>query len=281
MIRSMKKRLLLAILMTSLLIPCGCEKETANEKISAQEETVSTKTAESSVESTTEDKESNATVVDVDSDASDTASDDQSEGVVSEGSDCFVNDLEVAEEASQILIVSATGNSAVLTLYNKNEEGLFEETLSADASIGKNGIGKTKEGDKKTPKGKYAFTMAFGLKDDPGSQIPYTKLNDSHYWIDDSNSKYYNQFVSTKEVKKDWSSAEDLYHSGSSYNYALAINYNEANVPGLGSAIFMHCRPTGGLGCIAVDESVMKRLLKEITPECILIIDTPEALDSY
>lgn len=244
--------------MTSLLIPCGCEKESTRANVESLEQ-------ESSV--TAENK--------------DDSYDETTEKVESDASDCFVNDLEVAKETSQILIVSATGNSAVLTLYNKNEDDLFEETLSADASIGKNGIGKTKEGDKKTPKGKYAFTMAFGLKDNPGSRIPYTKLNDSHYWVDDSNSKYYNQFVSTKEVKKDWSSAEDLYHSGSSYNYALAINYNEANVPGLGSAIFMHCRPTGGLGCIAVDESVMKRLLKEITPECILIIDTPEALDSY
>ena len=262
MIQTMKKRLLLPILILSLSVFCGCEKETPD--VLGVEEFTDT-FSDANTEKTEEAVPEIATTGEV---ASDTAS-------------SFVNDLEVAKESSQIMIVSATGDSAVLTLYNKNEEGCFEEVLSADASIGEKGIGKAKEGDKKTPKGKYAFTMAFGLKEDPGSQIPYTQVNASHYWVDDSSSKYYNQFVSMKSVKKDWSSAEDLYHSGSSYNYAMAINYNESCAPKVGSAIFLHCRPTGGAGCIAVDESVMKRLVKETTPECILIIDTPEAIDTY
>ncbi len=195
--------------------------------------------------------------------------------------DDFVNDLSIAGESSQIMTVAATGSSAVLKLHNKNADGYFEEVLSTNASIGKNGIGKTKEGDKKTPTGKYSFIKAFGIKDNPGSQIAYTKVNSTHFWVDDSNSSYYNQFVSTDDVTKDWSSAENLSATSPSYNYALAINYNSSCVPGKGSAIFIHCKPTGGAGCIAVEESVMKRLVQETTPGCILLIDTPEGLKNY
>ena len=55
----------------------------------------------------------------------------------------------------------------------------------------------------------------------------------------------------------DWDSAEHILKVGKSYNYVLATNYNESCIPGLGSAIFMHCQPTGGAGCVAVSEEAM------------------------
>ena len=72
----------------------------------------------------------------------------------------------------------------------------------------KKGIGKTKEGDGKTPIGSYGFSMAFGTCEAPaGITIPYTLVNSTHWVVCDSKSKYYNKFVSTKEIKKDWNEA--------------------------------------------------------------------------
>ena len=116
--------------------------------------------------------------------------------------------------------------------------------------------------------------MGFGLKQPGSVNLPYTRVDSNCFWVDDPASKYYNKFVSLGSVEKDWNSAESLAGSGSSYNYALAINYNAECIPGKGSAIFLHCLPTGGAGCIAVSEDAMVRLLKETTPNCLLIIDS-------
>ena len=68
---------------------------------------------------------------------------------------------------------------------------------------GKNGAtGDKKEGDKKTPLGTYRFTMAFGVKENPGSILPYHQLTDTDYWVDDPGSSHYNQLVDSSSTKK-------------------------------------------------------------------------------
>ncbi len=193
----------------------------------------------------------------------------------------WVADLNIAQSANQIIVVSASGSSATVSMHNKNADGTWTEILSTPASIGRNGIGKTSEGDGKTPVGVYSFMFGFGIKSNPGTAMSYTQVDDSYYWVDDVNSAYYNQFVSTNNVTQDWTSAEHLLSAGSSYHYALAINYNEACTPGVGSAIFMHCKPTGGAGCIAVSESSMVSILKSVQPGCVLIIDSASNVWNY
>lgn len=193
----------------------------------------------------------------------------------------WVANLKVAEETNQILAVVAKDNFATVSLHEKNKDGIWIESFSTQASIGKNGIGKTREGDGKTPTGIYHFTFAFGIKENPGANFEYIEVDDSHYWVDDSNSKYYNQFVSTKDVEKDWDSAEHILSEEGSYNYVLATDYNAECKPGEGSAIFMHCTPTGGAGCIAVSEESMIAILERISPDCVLIIDDETNIYSY
>ncbi len=190
----------------------------------------------------------------------------------------WVGSLAAAENERQIMVVAATGSSAVLSLHNKEDGENWREIFSTGASIGKNGIGKSKEGDQKTPRGNYRFTMGFGIKKPENVNLPYTVVDENSFWVDDPSSGYYNRFVSLGNVEKDWNSAESLAGSGRSYNYALAINYNESCIPGKGSAIFLHCLPTGGAGCIAVSEDAMVRILKETLPDCLLIIDSASNL---
>jgi len=193
----------------------------------------------------------------------------------------WVANLRVAEETNQILVVAAKGDSAEVSLHEKDDKGIWKEVLSTEADIGRNGIGKTKEGDGKTPTGVYNFTFAFGIKDNPGTNFEYVEVDDSHYWVDDSSSKYYNQFVSIKDVEKDWDSAEHIMSAEESYHYVLATDYNAKCEPGVGSAIFMHCTPTGGAGCIAISEESMVDILRSIKQDCVLIIDDEVNIYSY
>lgn len=196
----------------------------------------------------------------------------------------WVSKLQVAKTTNQIIVVSVEGTDAVLGMYIKDENDSWEEILRTEAYIGKRGIGKVREGDNKTPVGKFTFTKAFGILEDPGTKLDYVQVDESHYWVDDASSSYYNRFVSTNDVKKDWESAEHLCEYGALYNYVLAINYNEACVPGVGSAVFLHCtgeraKPTAG--CVAIPEKYMKKILQTIEKDCILIIDTAETAVKY
>lgn len=199
---------------------------------------------------------------------------------VSEQND-WVAKLNAASQTDQLLIVSAKGSTCKVSFHEKNNQGIWEEIFATDGKLGKNGVGKTKEGDGKTPKGTYHFTMCFGRKENPGCKLNYVRVNDSHYWVDDVNSAYYNRFVSTDDTVKDWNSAEHLNGAGESYNYALATDYNSACVKGAGSAIFVHCLPTGGAGCVAIPEDKIKILVSHVKQGCNIIIDSADAIETY
>ena len=197
----------------------------------------------------------------------------------------WVKDLDLAQTTTQIVAVVEKEGNATVSLHTQNEEGVWIEVFSVEGRIGKNGLGKTKEGDKKTPTGVYKFNRAFGILPDPGiSALPYLQVDESHHWVDDSNSKYYNQLVSTKEVKVDWTSAECLYEYTYPYKYVLVLNYNEGCIPGAGSAVFMHCpseRFGKTAGCIAIPEKNMKILMQLLREDCMIVIDSEDKIMEY
>ena len=213
--------------------------------------------------------------------------------------------LEVAKYTNQIMVVTVLNEDAKLYLYERelntvgvneylNMQGERKEkrhsnvawnlVLETEANIGKNGVGKKREGDGKTPVGVFSFVKAFGILENPGAKLEYTKVNESHYWVDDSASKYYNQFVVVEEVKQDWVSAEHILEYGESYHYVLATSFNSERISGAGSAVFLHCTSDEAdvtAGCIAVPEVYMREIMKRVEPQCVLIIDHVENILSY
>lgn len=173
--------------------------------------------------------------------------------------------LDCAAGASRIVLVEHTsGSRAVLSLHEK-VDGVWKELLSCDAWVGKNGIGKTKEGDKKTPEGTYNLTTPFGIEADPGSKLPYTRVTKYHYWCGDSSSEYYNRLVDERQVdRKHTGSDEYLIEYKGVYNYCMFIDYNAEGTPHRGSCIFLHCtgRNKYTAGCVAVPEKTMKKILQ-------------------
>lgn len=213
-----------------------------------------------------------------------------------------ISQLEVANYTNQIMVVAVSEQGARLCLYERNDEykrGEKKETigdnsketkeswrlvLETEALIGKNGLGKTKEGDGKTPVGAFKFTHCFGSMKNPGTKMKYTQVDESHYWVDDSRSKYYNQFISMDEVRQDWKSAEHIVAYGECYRYVLATSYNVEQIPGKGSAVFLHCtseEAEATAGCIAVPEMYMKKIVMCVEPQCVLVIDVVENILSY
>ena len=196
---------------------------------------------------------------------------------VKKASPDWVKTLPEAEETDSLIVVNVTvGSNAVLTMHEKNADGIWEQTLDEAAFIGKNGVGKTKEGDTKTPLGTFGFNKALGINDDPGCALPYTKVNDSHYWDCDSNSGHYNTLVSTDDYK-DFSTddSEHIVDYPNAYKYILNTTYNEECIPNAGSAIFLHCyreQRTYTGGCISIPLDSMEYVMTHIKSDSKIII---------
>lgn len=190
----------------------------------------------------------------------------------------LVAGLKAAKDTDSLIMVVGNGGEKVNVSYHtKGADGRWTEVFHTPGVYGKNGAtDNKKEGDGKTPLGTYQFTMAFGLKDDPGSVLPYHKITSNDYWVDDSDSRYYNQLVNTKTTRKDWDSAEQMISGAPFYNYGLVLNYNADCVPGKGSAIFLHCMKstadTGSAGCVRIPEELMKTLLQSVNEETKIVI---------
>lgn len=195
-----------------------------------------------------------------------------------------IGKLKIATDAKQLIIVSVAEEEAVLLFYEKQTDGDWIEIIKTTAIIGKNGLGKTREGDMKTPMGEYRFTKAFGILENPGAKMEYTQVDESYYWVDDMDSKYYNQFVSTDDVMPDWNSAEHICEYGELYHYVLATSYNEEAIPGAGSAVFLHCATEDTAytaGCVAIPEEYMRELLQRVEEDCVLVIDAASQINDY
>lgn len=173
----------------------------------------------------------------------------------------------------QVVLVTTAHKSTfkgTLQVYTK-QNGRWTSQLSAlPVVLGKHGLGKTKEGDGKTPIGTYSLGTAFGTAAKPtGLQVDYEQNTAQNYWIDDVNSSDYNQKVTEwGDPNQRWASYEKM--NNPLYKYGMVVNYNiNPIVKGKGSAIFVHkwrssTQPTDG--CMALSEANLLKVLKAIDP---------------
>ena len=168
------------------------------------------------------------------------------------------------------------------TIYVEVEENsqatlIFPKyNIKTKAYIGENGAStERKEGNKKTPIGTFELGIAMGthLEKEMKTKIKYMQIKENMYWVDDINSKYYNQLVDITKCEKDWNSAEHLIEFPLNYEYLVEIKTNPQNIPNQGSAIFLHCnygKPT--LGCVGVSKEIMGKLIQLIDKNTKIII---------
>lgn len=194
----------------------------------------------------------------------------------------WVTKLDAAKDAKQLFVVAGYEKStAWISMHEKDDSGNWKMLTSTPGFIGMEGLGKTKEGDLKTPVGTFKFNKAFGIDEDPGCAIEYTKVDEDTYWSGDTKANY-NQMVSIKDFPKlNTEDSEHIVDYKYEYRYCLNISYNEDGTAGKGSAIFLHCfgdrKPRTG-GCVAIPEEQMYYVMQHVNPDCVVVIDSMENL---
>ena len=177
------------------------------------------------------------------------------------------------------IIIDTREKITTLKLVKEIDCNFKNEDFSiADVFIGRNGVSSSKvEGDGKTPLGTFEIGIVFGMHDKEtftlDDSLEYIKINKNLYWIDDISSKYYNMLVDDTKVAIDWKSAEHLADYPVQYEYAIEIKANPNNIPGKGSAIFIHCsNGKSTAGCIAIPKEKMIELLSNINKNTKIVI---------
>ncbi|MDO4960277.1 MAG: L,D-transpeptidase family protein [Eubacteriales bacterium] len=184
----------------------------------------------------------------------------------------MVDDIAVPAEATVVVTLKCGKNDSagILKLFKKTEaeDGSvsFKQILVSNATLGKNGLYKEKEGDNKTPVGVFKMNTPMGIKSAlSGFPENYLKVNDTHYWNGDSVSSRYNKLVSTDDYSNfRTSESEHIVDYPGYYNYCIDSGYNYDGEPYRGSAIFLHCQVDGQTthGCIAIPENDMIEVMR-------------------
>jgi len=176
-----------------------------------------------------------------------------------------------------VVTVEASGTYAVVTAWQK-DAGTWRRVHTSGGRVGANGVtdGATRtQGTSTTPSGTYPMTRAFGIKPDPGTRLPHTRIGADHYWVQDNNSPYYNRMrlgsqggFDTVSPESADNGSERLANHVPAYHHAIVIDYNiSPAVRYRGAGIFLHVNGSGPTaGCVSVPESDMTWLMRWIDP---------------
>lgn len=158
---------------------------------------------------------------------------------------------EALDRQARLVVSCGEGSKARAAFFVDGE--LLRE---GDAFIGRNGVGKEREGDGKTPLGEFGVRSAFGILPNPGTQFGYISVGPGTVACD-SPGPYYNRIVDA-DVE-----GERMSELSPEYDYGLELDFNHDNIYPLGSAIFVHCKgakeSTGG--CVALDRDFVHEIL--------------------
>ena len=159
-----------------------------------------------------------------------------------------------------------------MKIFVKNKHTLQIDEFKFKCCVGKKGLTKyKKEGDKKTPKGKFQIEHLYFRKDrleKPLTSLKCIKIKKNMGWCNDVKSpKMYNKlFKIEKKIKH-----EKLNRKDYKYDLMIPIKYNFISpIVGKGSCIFIHLtknyKPTAGcIGLKKKDFLVMLKLINKNT----------------
>ena len=146
-------------------------------------------------------------------------------------------------------------------------------------ALGKGGItlaSDKREGDGATPLGRYPLRRVLYRADRverPVTDLPVREIREDDGWCDAPEDPAYN-----RPVRRPYAAShEELWREDGLYDLILVLGHNDdPPVPGLGSAIFLHCKrgdyePTQG--CVALEPDDVRDLLSQARPGDVIVID--------
>ncbi len=149
--------------------------------------------------------------------------------------------------------------------------------MAFPCALGRSGRGVIKrEGDGKTPIGKWRFLRAFYRADRlkrPKTKLPMFPIHKNYGWCDMPWDNNYNRFVHLPYSGR----SERLWRDDHLYDIIVVLNHNHIpRIHNYGSAIFMHVeknnyQPTEG--CVALRVSHLKYMLTFLSSGSELIIN--------
>lgn len=196
-------------------------------------------------------------------------------------------------DARQVVVVTAPSwrsTTGTLRTYERAKGGEWRVVVAATpAFLGYGGLApadRRRQGTGTTPAGTFAVVNAFGRSADPGTELPYRRVDRDDAWTYNPRvPATYNLF---QDAPVSWSSygnyVEMLWSYGRQYDYVTVLDYNlpegevTRNARGVrrtdspadtraGGGIFLHVskgEPTAG--CIAVARPTMKSILQWLDP---------------
>ena len=214
-------------------------------------------------------------------------------GILPDG--CTINEADLLAStagATQLITVEAPSSgatTATVTAWQRYGACWSIALGPFPGAVGYNGVNPSKhEGDGTTPAGLYGFeTTMYGNAPNPGVSYAYHQVVCGDWWDEDPASPTYNQFVHVAcgaDPPFNNGASEALWTESAPYPSFAVISYNPTNVPGLGSAIFLHAStgsPTAG--CVAIPIAGLDQVLDWMSPaqSPVIAIGTTSSLPSY
>jgi len=201
--------------------------------------------------------------------------------------------LESIGDARQVIVVTAPSwrsTTGTLRAYERTDDGDWRIVVDAiPANLGYGGLAPAatrRQATGTTPAGTFAIVDAFGRSGDPGTQMPYRRVDRDDAWTYNPRvPATYNLF---QDAPVSWSSygsyVEMLWSYGRQYDYVTVLDYNlptgdiTRNARGVrrtstpadtraGGGIFLHVsKGTPTAGCIAIARPRMRGILQWLDP---------------
>ena len=175
----------------------------------------------------------------------------------------------------QVVTVRVAGGDSTRGILEawawSDAQGSYVRTMGPlTAYVGEDGVGKASERVSRTPAGVFSLTETFGTESNPGTRLPYRRVDLSDWWVSDVDSRKYNTYQRCRPgtwCGFDMAVSEQL-GAISLYDHAVVIDYNRNPVvAGAGSAFFLHVTeyaPTQG--CVSIEERALERLMRWLNP---------------